>query len=150
VTALAFDPTGESLIAATETGNIVLLDRELAATLSLLPAHGGAVNDVEVSSDGETLTSSDGSSVWFWDVESGRRLGELLLDEGEPVEAVEMRQDGRILAVAESDGDIALWDQVAWDPDRALERICSLVDRRLTLAEWQQVAGTERMPSVCG
>lgn len=150
VTALAFDPTGESLIAATETGTIVLLDQELAATLPLLPAHGGAINDIEVSPDGETLTSSDGSSVWFWELSSGRRLGELLRDRGEPVEAVELRQDGGVLAVAESDGDIALWAPEAWDTDRALERICSLVDRRLTLVEWRQVAGTERMPRVCG
>lgn len=97
----------------------------------------GAVFSVAFSPDGKILASGrlDGT-VRLSDVATRRQLGSPLTGPTGTVNSVAFSPDGKTLAAGSSDGTVRLWD-VAYLMD-IVPNLCTLVDRSLTRAEWEQ------------
>ena len=114
VRALAFDPAGTTLAAASADGAVRMLSPaaggtswEVSATLT---GHRGLVNAVAFSPDGTHLLSGgDDGSARLWDVPS-RQLRKELLGHESGINGVAFRADGRRVATAGDDGTAKVWD----------------------------------------
>lgn len=103
-----------------------------------------AGRDLEFSPDGRLLVAvGDGLEVWDISQRSllgGRRLGELSLAE------VDVSPDGRTVATLDDAGNVFAWtlDRREW-----VSLACRLAGRRLTDAEWEELAGARTLSSAC-
>jgi WD40 repeat protein len=76
----------------------------------LLKGHGGAINDVLFSPDGQVIaTASDDKTVRLWDWRKGRQIGEPMAGHQYGVQKVDFSEDGRRL-VSRSTDSIRMWD----------------------------------------
>jgi WD40 repeat protein len=76
-----------------------------------LEGHEGAVRCVAYSPDGKNIASaSDDKSIRFWDVASGKQIGEALKGHYGAVLCVAYSQNGKIIASASEDSTIRLYD----------------------------------------
>lgn len=142
---------------------ITLWDAERLAPLGT-PLPGGVAYELEFSPDGRTLAYvDDAGSVRLWDVEERRPIGEPIPGGGGAELA--FSPDGRILGTSwdmaqtiplgEGRGALTTGVRIGADgwliPDLAgwRERICGIVGRSLTEAEWQRFLPDERYGRTC-
>ena len=85
-----------------------------------------------------------------WDPSTGQLRGELAGARGEVVR-VAFSSDGGRLANASKDGTVQVWNLSRWDrpPADWAEAGCGLVNRNLSRAEWNQLAGDQPYQRTC-
>jgi len=109
----AFSADGRTAITAGEDGQLIVWDVKRSSAGETLEGHAGQITGLAISRDSSTLytTSLDGK-VLVWDLAGARRLGR-------PFEAgrgssdvprYALSPDGRVLALGQSDGNVALVD----------------------------------------
>jgi WD40 repeat protein len=114
VSALAFSVDGTTLAAGYSSGLVRLWDVASGKERATLEAHGprsGAVTALEWSPDGTALATAVSTEglVRLWKPRNGEPLGTLPAKSGW-VNALAFTPDGRILAMAQSDGCTTFWD----------------------------------------
>lgn len=123
VTALAFNPGGQTLASAIDGIGIAIWDLATGAPL-VTPLSGseGArldhryVNSLAYTPDGRVLVSGGRESVGFWNSGSGRPMGRVLGYHPGAVRTVAVSPDGKLLASGSSDRTVLLWDVARLQP----------------------------------
>lgn len=109
---IAYSPDGKLIAVAGAIGTW-LYDAETLAKVGMI---SGAAGVIAFKPDGRTLVSANwlDRSVQLWDVSTHQRLCEFTLPDPSmyyyTVTALTFTLDGNTLAVAETSGDISLWD----------------------------------------
>jgi WD40 repeat protein len=99
-----------------------------------LIAEGG----VAFSPDGALLaTGGPDSTVQLWDVAARRLLGGPLTGHSNRVTSVAFSPNGKLLLSASAES-VRPWDI---DPNSWAAQLCTIANRNLSLAEWQQFIG---------
>ena len=134
--AIAFSPDGHT-IATGGLGRVVhLRDARTGKLIRELEQNvGSAVLSLAFSPDGKTLAMSGGEAfASLWDVETGAPIGPRLKVGGREV-TLDISPDGRRLVTTHGDGEGAIWniDEKSWK-----QRACTLANRTLTRAEWDE------------
>lgn len=149
VEALAFSRDGALLAVGLSDGTLVVSDAHGRTETALPLHHGEAVSDLAFSPDGERLLSVDAAgTLLVWDVSSARPLGPAFATGLGSVEALELSAS-RELAVLGRSGAILLVPRPLWDDEAARARVCQLVGRSLTEAEWRSVVTELPAPETC-
>ncbi|MBM4042141.1 MAG: hypothetical protein FJ290_26895 [Planctomycetes bacterium] len=139
VNSVAFSADGTRLASGSLDRTIRLWDlRQPNAAPLILEGHKGHVNSVAFSADGTRLASgSQDSTIRLWDLQQPAAAPLVLQGPEDYVNSVAFSADGTRLASGGWDRTIRLWD--LWT--RAADRICTLVWRNLSMAEWRLYVG---------
>ena len=114
VTALALSPDGATLYAATERGQVFLMDPDtLADRAAALEAGDAPVWAITVLPDGVLATADQRGQVSLWDAQLARRLAQETPSAGKPVWSLVHSPDGQWLAAGADDGSISIWHPLA-------------------------------------
>jgi WD40 repeat protein len=139
VTSIAFSPDGKLLASGSGDSKVILWNVTSGKPIGQpLDGHTRGVNSVAFSPHGKILASgSDDHKVILWDVATGKPLTHSLVDpySKHQVNEVAFSPDGKTLASALFDGNVILWD-VSIDSWQGIA--CSIANRNLTVAEWNQ------------
>ncbi|HUP64886.1 MAG TPA: protein kinase [Thermoanaerobaculia bacterium] len=118
VWSLAFSPDGGSLVSAHGDGAVLIWDvvaRRLAANLN---EQSGAVRTLAFSPDDSRLVAAgDDRTVTVWNLSSGRKTAVLA---GHETRVTGVTFAGHVLASADQDGVVILWDVAAREPRRTI------------------------------
>jgi WD40 repeat protein len=126
---------------------VILWDLNRRRQRATLTGHTAEVSGVAFSRDGRMLASAgDDNAVILWDVARHRRQADLTGHTGDLAD-VAFSPDGNTLASASADRSILLWSvNVGALP----ERLCRIVNRDLTKAEWAYVLEGQSYRTTCG
>ena len=109
----AFSEDGRTAITAGEDGQLIVWDVKRAAAGEALEGHAGQITGLAISRDSSTLytTGLDGK-VLIWDLAGARRLGRSFEagSNSPDVPRFALSPDGRVLALGQVDGTVALVD----------------------------------------
>jgi WD40 repeat protein/DNA-binding SARP family transcriptional activator/ABC-type cobalamin/Fe3+-siderophores transport system ATPase subunit len=109
----AFSPDGRTAITAGEDGRLIVWDVRRASAGETLEGHSGQITGLAISRDSSTLytTGLDGK-VLIWDLAGSRRLGRPFRAGRSNPEfpRFALSPDGRLLALGQLDGTVALVD----------------------------------------
>ncbi|HEX3053887.1 MAG TPA: WD40 repeat domain-containing protein [Aggregatilineaceae bacterium] len=116
---VTFSPDSRTLAAGGDDGTIQLWDMDYLTTLSIFPAHEGAVRALKYSPDGARLVSSgDDGLIRVWDAVTNEKLLEW---SSPPVYDLAFNPDGTVLAAGETGGTVGLWDVASGERKTVLE-----------------------------
>jgi WD40 repeat protein len=113
VQAVAFSPDGKYLATLSNKGLLQLWDSATHRLRHTLARNVESCGSVAFTPDSTTLMTSSKAEVWLWAVDSGQRVGGLKVYKGRPTDPlrdIALSPDGRSLAVAYTEGSIALWE----------------------------------------
>ncbi|MBL8162707.1 MAG: SH3 domain-containing protein, partial [Anaerolineae bacterium] len=122
VTALTFDPTGRTVVAALDEPEKTALVWDVATGDQLLAiiGHNDAILALAFSTDGETmLTGSADETLILWDMTNGEPLRRFTGHDGE-VNSIAFSRDGRLAISSAGGSEILVWrietlqDTVNW------------------------------------
>jgi WD40 repeat protein len=123
---------------ATEYGSVALWQNPVVTgnpRLELLGRHIGSVTSLAFSADGSLLASGGSDrNVLLWDVPTHEQLGAAFTGHAGTVRGLSFSPDGRMLASGGEDSNLLLWDLDVHSWER---RVCGIVGRSLTKAEWE-------------
>ncbi|MBM4041671.1 MAG: hypothetical protein FJ290_24495 [Planctomycetes bacterium] len=136
---VAFSADGTRLASGSIDRTIRLWDlRQPKAAPLVLQGHQGWVRSLAFSADGTRLASGGWDrTIRLWDLQQPNAAPLVLQGHEDYVNSVAFSADGTRLASGSDDGTIRLWD--LWT--RAADRICTLVWRNLSMAEWRLYVG---------
>lgn len=107
VRSLAMTPSG-TLVSAGDDRVVRLWDVEEGTLLGELAGHASPIQDLAMSPGGSFVASASDRSVRIWDL-ANQRQASIVEGRGSPA----WRADGRLLAFANDDWDIVIWNNIA-------------------------------------
>jgi len=110
---IIFSPDGLNLAASYDTGSILLWDVATGHVLHRLmhsPLNSRTASTIAFSPDGKMLASGADNEVIFWDVATGKQVGQLLTGHQTTIESVAFSPDGHTLASIDDMSQVMLWD----------------------------------------
>jgi WD40 repeat protein len=117
----AISADGRTAVTAGEDDRVIVWDIRRAAASETLAGHAGQITGLALSRDARTLyTSSLDGSALIWDLSGSRRLGRPFATDSNDIyqrPRQSLSTDGRVLALGEDDGTVALFDT------RTLQRV---------------------------
>ena len=121
-----------------QSGKLAVFDAKTLRVITALAGSQGGADRLFPSADGRLLLMEADRTVSLYDLDSGRRLGEVV--EIAPPDAGDatMRPDGLAMAVGGGERGIAIWDL---DPTHWATATCRLAGRNLTAEEWKTYLG---------
>jgi WD40 repeat protein len=114
--------------------------------------HAADVNGIAFSPDGQVLASVGSDDVMkLWDVSRRAPLGEPLPVRGGFPWGVAFSPDGSTVVSGHYDETIRFWDSIllSSDLDTLRERVCNVVGRNLTDAEWRSILPGASYRKIC-
>jgi WD40 repeat protein len=144
VTSVAFSPDGQTLVSGSSDKSIILWD--VASRQPVRPPLTGHAAQVwkvvfDPASNGQSLISGGGDgTILQWDMVTGEPQGPPIVGEFE-MEGLAVHPSGQTLATGNYSGSaVIIWqlDQADW-----LTRACSIANRNLTQAEWEEYIGLD-------
>jgi len=147
VRGLAFSPNGK-LLASSNNKIIRLWDVASNQPLGVpFVGHTDSVMGIAFSPNGEILASASiDNTIRLWNVATRQPLGGPLTGHTDKVINVIFSPDGKTLAATSSDRSISLWDL---DVNSWVARACRIVDRDLTINEWNRYVGAGAPRPTC-
>jgi WD40 repeat protein len=151
VEGLAFSADGARLASASDDQSVILWNPRTGQQLGdPLRGHLGYVTSVAFSPDGKTLASgsSDGTAI-VWNLDT--RLGQPLAGHTGQVTGVAFSPTGDTLATSSDDDTVALFSSppTSRSPQPIYARLCGVVRRNLTTAEWREFLPGRPYQRVC-
>ena len=121
----------------------VLAGREDAVMTSNIPAHSGDVNDMVFINDQDLVTCSSDKCVKIWrniDQDASCIQAQLLEQRSYALYSMDFCKSRNVLVVSGTDGQIVIWDTLAWiklatlvAPCKAAIRTCKLASNSMFL-----------------
>jgi WD40 repeat protein len=153
VTEVVFSPDGRLLATASADHTAQLWDVATGQPHGApLTGHTDMVIGVAFSPDGRSVaTASWDSTVRLWDVATGTPVSPPLTGHTNYVYRVAFSPDGRYLASTSEDGTARIWDLslYSWTGSRWATAGCRILNRNLSLAEWNQIMPGQPYERTC-
>ncbi|MGL1887675.1 MAG: hypothetical protein OCD76_14255 [Reichenbachiella sp.] len=143
INALAISPNQKMLAVGREKGDALIIDLEKNIIKRTISGHQSAVTDVDFSHDNlSLLTASRDGTARIWNTNDSRKLPIILDDHEDWVFTASFTQDGSHVITGSKDSHIRIFNM---DFEWLANRICSILDRNLTIPEWNEYIG-ENVP----
>lgn len=139
---VAFSPDGQTLVTASDDRKARLWDvrdPRRPTVLSELSSHVGAVFGVAFGAGGRTVvTAAEDRTAKLWDVtdRARPRLIATLTGHTNAVHGVAFAPDGATIVTASRDSTAQLWYT---DANAVADLVCSMLNTRITPAQWAQI-----------
>jgi WD40 repeat protein len=111
VNTLAFSPDSRRLITGASDNAAILWDADTQRLQHRLVGHTDIIHAVGFTPDGaRAITGSNDTTLRLWNVSDGRMLAEMRGHKGKIWNAIGVRQSDGMIASADHEGEIRLWD----------------------------------------
>lgn len=152
VNAAAFSPDSRLLATGDHGGTIRLWNAATGRPLGEPLAAGSSITDLSFDPGSAILASADADGeIRFWDIQNSRELGGPLRAHLDAVTSLAFHADGEMLASTDINKAVVLWDPILWKSDwsRVAHRLCPILSRNLTRAEWAQFLPDQPYHATC-
>ena len=152
VYALGHTSDGAVLASGTFLGHVLLWDPKTGEQMRDIDVNAGVLS-VEFSPDDRVIAvGTEGGTTSFFDVQSGRPIGQPIEGQRDWVNSLSFIPDGTLLAAGSEDGSILLYSDRAWtdDADALTADLCEIAGRSLTRAEWEEFVPFAPYHATCG
>ncbi len=139
INALDISADQKLLIIGRELGDAIIYDIERKEIVRTISGHQSAITDVEFHPNQPVvLTASRDGTVKVWDIYNSKKLPQVLDDHLSWVLTASFDPSGKNIISGSADNYIRVWPL---EPEVLANRICELIKRNLTEAEWNEYVG---------
>ncbi|UXP31488.1 hypothetical protein N6H18_14140 [Reichenbachiella agarivorans] len=139
INALAISSDKKLLAVGREKGDAIIIDLTTHQIVRTISGHQSAVTDVDFNQNDQLLlTASRDGTTRIWDINNSRIMPLILDDHEDWVFTAKFTPTGDKVVTGSKDKNIRVW---TIDYQQLADRICRLVDRNLTLEEWNEYIG---------